>query len=217
MSTLFRWSQHRAIGNSPASKATILVPLVGYLILFNESVVEWVNLGLLFEGQNNDPAKVGWRLLVLYFGLIAVALGTVLYGMFAPKSQVRYPDAHEYARGVTQFHATPEALHGLLTTLANMLAKCERAPISAIAAAKVELKEINTEEVQAWWNLASPEARSAKSATTLLAVYNLEDYRFPALRLLVALFYLLGFGLLAIPSIFVFVRVCSVTMDTVFA
>jgi hypothetical protein len=38
------WSDLRGISNSYAAKSTILIPLVGYWIIFNENVAKWLNL-----------------------------------------------------------------------------------------------------------------------------------------------------------------------------
>ena len=38
------WSTLRGIGNSSAAKATILMPLIGYLFLFNGHFVNWLEI-----------------------------------------------------------------------------------------------------------------------------------------------------------------------------
>ena len=35
------WDKLRSVSNSTAAKATILVPVIGYLIIFNEKIVEF--------------------------------------------------------------------------------------------------------------------------------------------------------------------------------
>lgn len=38
------WTTLREVGNLSAVKATVLIPLIGYLILFNQNVVEYLRL-----------------------------------------------------------------------------------------------------------------------------------------------------------------------------
>jgi hypothetical protein len=38
------WTDLRGISNSNAAKSTILIPLIGYWIIFNESVLSWLQL-----------------------------------------------------------------------------------------------------------------------------------------------------------------------------
>jgi hypothetical protein len=47
------WSAVSTLSNSFAARATILIPLVGYLILFNEKMADYLNLiGVLNSGDH---------------------------------------------------------------------------------------------------------------------------------------------------------------------
>jgi len=66
----------------PAVKLTIAIPLVGYSIIFNESLLHYLDLSRELFGQPHtsgaSAAHVSWRLLVLYFGLCFIAAGAAL-------------------------------------------------------------------------------------------------------------------------------------------
>jgi hypothetical protein len=55
------WVRLRFVSNSTAAKATILVPLIGYLILFNEKVVEFLNLAK--DIGSHGGAEASYRLI----------------------------------------------------------------------------------------------------------------------------------------------------------
>jgi hypothetical protein len=70
------WRHLRATGNSASVKVTTLMPLIGYLIVFNSHVVDVISLSrhlLGFEQQHG----LSTYLLSLYFGLCLVAVASM--------------------------------------------------------------------------------------------------------------------------------------------
>lgn len=51
------WSKLRGIGNSPAARATIIMPILGYLIL-NETVLHYADIAVPFRSWGDDAP---WR------------------------------------------------------------------------------------------------------------------------------------------------------------
>jgi hypothetical protein len=89
------WSTLREIGNSSVVKMTIFIPLAGYLIIFNERVVELLTLSRELVGL--PPAQeLPTRLLLIYFGLCLVAFGSTIYNWRCPPIVKRYSSAAEY-------------------------------------------------------------------------------------------------------------------------
>ena len=93
-----RWSKLRSIGNSQAAKLTILIPLVGYMIIFNETIASYLQLsnelvGLSVEGSGSTASP---RLLLIYFGLCWVALGSAIYAWRCPGFIKRYRSAESF-------------------------------------------------------------------------------------------------------------------------
>jgi hypothetical protein len=92
------WSDLRGISNSYAAKSTILIPLIAYWAIFNESVVKWLNLAREFVGA---PVVDGIspRILWLYVALCVIALGTLIYGRRCPPEVKKYGDYRAYVNG----------------------------------------------------------------------------------------------------------------------
>jgi hypothetical protein len=105
----FGWTKLREIGNSPAVKLTIAIPLVGYLILFNESVLHYLDLSRELFGQprtaGESGAHVSWRLLVLYFGLCFIAVGAALYAWHCPDEIKSYRLPSDYLSALSTIGA----------------------------------------------------------------------------------------------------------------
>jgi hypothetical protein len=82
-STIFykvRWNSLRGIGNSPVARASIAVPILGYLILFHRDLIDYLKM----HAQFCDGCTVSWRLHFLYFGSCFFALGALVYGFYCP-------------------------------------------------------------------------------------------------------------------------------------
>jgi hypothetical protein len=95
------WAKLREIGNSPVVKLTIAIPLVGYLIIFNEDLLHYLDLSRELFGHHvktagSEEAHVSWRLLLLYFGLSFIAVAAGLYAWFCPNEIKSYRLAGDY-------------------------------------------------------------------------------------------------------------------------
>lgn len=203
------WSMLRGIGNSGAAKATILMPLVGYLFLFNGHFVNWLALhpavGIATEAAQ---ATLGWRLLCLYYGLTLVAVATVVYALRCPYVCKRYADAVEYARDARSIHSSETAFLGLIGELRSVKESPSTAPESVRAAVRGELTLIGTpaQDAQAWHSLQASE-RPSRVLRLLTAKYNVMDYSRRFARRTVAALYAFGLLLLAVPSANLFIAV----------
>lgn len=203
------WSTLRGIGNSGAAKATILMPLIGYLFLFNGHFVNWLALHPAVGVTNEaTQAALGWRLLCLYYGLTLVGVATVVYALRCPYVCKRYADAVEYARDARAIHSSGSAFLGLIGELRNVKDSSKAAPESVLATVRGELTLIGAQapDEQAWDSLAAAE-RSSRVLRLLTAKYNVMDYSHRFGRRTVAALYALGLLLLAVPSANLFYEV----------
>ncbi len=93
------WSAVNTLSNSFAARSTILIPLIGYLILFNEKMADYLNLiGVLNAGDNHYGVSV--RLLSLYMGLCFVAVAVMVYSLRCPREIKGYSTAPDYIASV---------------------------------------------------------------------------------------------------------------------
>jgi hypothetical protein len=212
------WSTLRGIGNSAAAKATILIPLVGYLFLFNSHFVEWLQVHAAVS-QAPPPeaaeAGLGWRLMCLYYGLMLVAIATVLYALTCPKVCKRYADSVEYARDVLEIHSSDDAFVGLVGELNRVLAETNRLSQHAREAASGEIRLLGSGGASAAFAALPQNERPSRVLRLLAAKYNLVDYTRPVARVLIAALYGVGLTLLAIPSANLFYRVTQSAIQLV--
>jgi hypothetical protein len=196
------WTDLRSIGNSTAARLTILIPLVGYLIIFNESLLQYVELSRnLFghEERSTSGAYVSPRLLCIYFGLCLIAAGSVLFGWFCPQEVKKYGSSAELVGGDGK-----DMSFGELVSIANLLRGtrwfskdfdnfCEAFNARHLIKGLDDHRE-NNKEVE---------------ALGLDNYFQFLNFRNPAIRAATAAFYGAGFLVLSVPSIEVFARVTS--------
>ncbi len=91
------WTSLRGVSNSTAAKATVLIPLIRYLVLFNGNVVQYLNIVRELGGR--DDVAVSSRLILIYLGLVNVALGVIIYSWLCPSEVKHYGSAAAYVQG----------------------------------------------------------------------------------------------------------------------
>src|SRR5271155_4010656 len=97
------WADLRGIGNSNAVRASIIVPVIGYLIILNSTVADYLKPhGIEWTHQ---PATVWDRLWSLklylaYFGLMFLGVGAAIYQWKCPSFVKKYGDWADYVAGV---------------------------------------------------------------------------------------------------------------------
>jgi hypothetical protein len=100
-----KWSTLRTIAQSRAAEITILVPIIGFFIVFNQNFIELVRLTPTFaESLAGRASQVGsaanaevtqvtlGRLYFLYFGLSFVGFASLLFRMGCPDIVKRHSD-----------------------------------------------------------------------------------------------------------------------------
>jgi hypothetical protein len=178
------WTDLRGISNSSAAKSTIFIPLLGYWIVFNESVARW--LTLIHPLADSGP-HVSYRLLWTYIGLTFIALGTFLYAIFCPPEVKKYRDYQDYING--------DGNAMTRSTIDTMLDHLEAQGYS-------ELRDGVTRV-----------AREDGDADVMDVYFHYSNEGSPAARLAVTLLYYAGFGILAALSVQIFLRVLVLTFS----
>lgn len=194
--SMLMWSRLRGVGKSSAAKITVLLPLIGYLIIFNKNVVEFLHLASGFAGATDAQFDVSPQLMLVYLGTCAIAVGQVIYSIFAPGEVKAYGHETPYvldAIGVTkdfEYEKLEDALRAspYKSEYIRMRDRYERTPGPPI-----------TDEQKAHINNG-----------VLHLYFRLLNNRYWAARWLTGGLYLLGFTLLAIPSAGVFLRVVKI-------
>lgn len=190
------WTQIRGIGNSPAIRMTVAVPVLGYLILFNETLRSRLNLWHDVFGANLGPA-LPWRLVCLYFGLTAVAIGSLIYQWRCPQIIKRYDGPLDYigaveARGSDQMR----------TWIRERVMIDPRGKMLIDEAEDTRRRRLQEQDPK-----DHPPLHTDFWRTVLSIDYVTQDQSRPTSRAFAIALYYPGFGLIAIPSIDVLVRV----------
>jgi hypothetical protein len=97
-----RWNELREIGNSRIAKSSAAIPIVGYMLIFNDEVVRYLRIHTDF--CQGTACGATWRLSYFYFGCCFIALGSALYAIFCPSLIKKYKNA------LTFFEAEKEYL-----------------------------------------------------------------------------------------------------------
>lgn len=188
MITAPTWSALRAIGNSPAAKASILIPFLGYLILFNKWLVDALAYRCI-----DYPCKeqvLFPNLYYLYFGLTIFGLGSFLYQVRCDSRIKQFSNIDHYVLSVRDITTNVELERHQLE--ADQLEGDLEATSDFLAA-----------------QLADPNLNSSIKLDILMRHYRALDKSKPLSRLAIFIAYLLGFGLLTVPSITTLVEVTT--------
>jgi hypothetical protein len=184
-----RWSVLRRLGNSTVAKATIAVPLIGYLLLFNGEIVKFLSLHTDFCRPANCGPSL--RLLLLYLGCCSIAIGAALYGMKCPALIKKYDSAAAFFEAEKAYFCQPRNRDYLL-----------------------KLIELGTEAEPLNQNASnfnySGERRDVDPnslADPMGELYRLLNVSHPRIRLVALISYCLGILILLVPTVMTFIQV----------
>lgn len=97
------WSALSGVGNSPMARLTILMPVIGYLIVFNSNISGWLK-PLLPLRKNLQPDIWDYlydkNLVFLYFGLLVFGIGVTIFTAMAPAPIRKFPHVEDYIRSM---------------------------------------------------------------------------------------------------------------------
>ena len=196
------WVRLRFVSNSTAAKSTILVPVIGYLIIFNEKVVEFLHLARSVEAHGG--AEVSYRLILIYLGLCAISLGVVVYGWFCPNEVKHHGSASAYVRG-----DGPSLRGFVINDIGRLLETSAQRPRLQI------ISDALQDKVRRQMPITVDEFERYRIEMLHLHFEYLNESH-PVARAICFWSYVVGFGLLAIPSAIVFKRVIGILFGIMF-
>jgi len=99
---LTRWSFIRIIGSQKIVQFTILVPLIGYYIIFSQQFCEFTNtIGDIDLGLKCSEYP-STKTFIIYFGFTFIAVAQLLYAIFCPALIKTYGDKYDYINKESQ-------------------------------------------------------------------------------------------------------------------
>ncbi len=121
--TAISWSALSSIGNSRIAQLTIIMPFVGYLIVFNSTLSGYFST-ILPGAFVQEPGDI-WSFLYsrnlyfLYFGLLIFGGGVALFNVVAPPQIRRFPAVENYIAAMEAIK-TPNLIVGSFESITTM-------------------------------------------------------------------------------------------------
>lgn len=188
------WSSLRTLSNNGVTKATILIPLIGYWIIFNDWIARQAVLVL------DAPDGNSYRLYASYFGLCFVAIGSFLYQWKCPTEINQFIDAPEFVRQRCESAGRTEELR-----VQSAVRSGDQ--VSQAAAANISANDKMVMSISPSSGEALQEHRLDLRRDWFLHYFELRDRQSPSIRQLIRWLYAVGLSVLGLQSIDVFLRV----------
>lgn len=189
---LSRWDQLRKLGASPLVRSSLAFAAAGYLLLWNAKFQDF--LTIKFDGHLSL-----WRVWMIYYGGISLAIATGLYSSFCPRTIKDHGSAFELAHSECEYLATMglgiqyladvKQLESDRTPAERLLFPPGRPADNFINQARENHKE------------------SSAIAAFIVYAWRIHNIRHPYLRPWILGFYGAGFLLLGIPAAVTFAQV----------
>jgi hypothetical protein len=87
-----RWSNLRELGQSNFVRSSVLMPVFGYLLIFNDQIHQYLKVRFDDVWPFSHVHSM-WRIWMLYFGTIFLAAGSMLFAWRCPREIKQYPSS----------------------------------------------------------------------------------------------------------------------------
>lgn len=213
----YRWSDYVGLFDGWMAKTAMAVPIVGYLILFNDSVSEHLSFNRLARenvaGFGLSPIS---RLQIIYFALVFLGLANILYRVKRPFVFKVGTNQSTYVDNALR-HFTPSAyidIHGAIRheghfTLHGKYYDAEYAAFLEEALGREENDPRG--ESTGDWTAAKNKYESLLRSMLIENFFRNDIKRRYSLTACIFLA-LVGYGLLLVPSADLFLKVLAVTL-----
>jgi hypothetical protein len=188
----YRWDALRKLGNQRLVQLTVLVPIVGYLILLNKKMAGYY--ALYFDAE---PAGISYRLYCLYFGFSVLGVASLVFSWFCPRLVKEYGSAAAFVAAEERI-TSPRRLSEMLEALLASRRSLPQVPMTDPKEA--EWKTHDYEEYLHELAEVNPQLLMTEFFVPLKDTM-------PRARFTVFALYGIGFAILAVPTVEVFVRV----------
>lgn len=193
------WDRLRGFGSSRLVQATIVMPILGYVILFNDELAAYFRLLVDSESAPDIP----WRLYFLYFGFCFLSAGTILFAYKCPNAVKHHGNAYT-------FIANEERImhEGRLTGMREKLLRnfydrflCDCGYNYIVAADfSTETSDEKLQNVHRNMRSVAKEFDSLEPDKVMLEWFEVMEETYPKWRRATFLSYVIGVALLAIPT-----------------
>lgn len=146
------WSSLRTLGQSPLMKLTILAPFLGWIVLFNDQVIQFLSVSPEVidnwltgkeVSQNAKPFTVG-RLIYAYMGLSILGLAAGAFSLMCPE---------EIKRSASRREFRAEGQNSTATQAMILLQQAAESHLFAVTSRRVRTKFAYPKELIFHWNM----------------------------------------------------------------
>ncbi len=204
-----RWSRLRTLGNSGAVRMSIFIPVIGYMVLFNENLLHYIDLSKSIFGNQSENmgniAHVSWRLIFIYFGLCFLAIGSILYQSFCPLTIKRFANNTEFIASTLRNmgNMIPEGIEALLREQMGSRDHLQNLQ-NTLETRRIRANEVEKQHVLGLYQ-----------RDLLSLFFSFLDQQRPIVRAVTAAAYAIGFTILSIPTLDVFSRVIMIAYSRI--
>jgi len=203
------WENIRTIGRSKIMTLTIFIPVIGYMIIFNEQLIHLFELSEnLFSSikvtNSTDEDVVSedskTRLFYFYFGFTFLGLGSLLFQIFCPNLIKEHGSDREFIKEELSL-MTIKRVNLILDFLNNKVPEKSDELVQLQNDISFSTSGISNDDMD----------KRYKSATInlMLMQWQYENWSSKNARRFINFFYGIGFLVLAIPSIEMFYKVAK--------
>ena len=198
-----RWNHLSSLGNSGLVKASVLMPAVGYILLLNDNVHQY--LTIKYDGWLLHYLPSIWRVWLLFYGTFLLSIGSILFSTFCPIEIKEYRSALQMADAEREHVARQyltEQVRKNLKSLYDGLSKWELSLLPMKISFTHPTLGAKTSDL---------------GSTMLIYTWNLQANRWPLLRIIVLLLFWSGLTLLAVPATITLVQVTLLPVRHLFS
>lgn len=216
------WRTLKTIGGSRTVALAGFFPFVGYLILANQDLSQLLTLVTdHVHGTVNVEATTD-RLRQMYFGMLSLSVGVLLYRVFCPLEISQFGDRYDYIEKELPI-ATPIRVDAIQRAMQNLdfwqtllldsaLAK-DIEEASKLKIESAEIADLTFPVHEQGKGQKSPKAFQADSGLPILQLLNtnfdMQNSSMGAVRIIASIAFVYGYAKLAWPSLVVAVKLIS--------
>jgi hypothetical protein len=191
------WEALRPIGRSRAARMTMVMPIIGFLIIFNKELEKafYLSEKLIGIPQEQSMSLTAYNLYFLYFGLLLFSLSNVAFATKCPRLIKQFEGEHNYCNRELEIISRrrfDDMVHLLSTIYAYQPKRTVQEPSDA--AARVAGAD-NRNNREFWLR-----SNSDLIMETLQTYYDKHNRQGSVWRAAVSLGYLISFAIMAIPT-----------------
>lgn len=196
LSIIPKWSTLKIFGQSPLSRLLFLMPVIGYLLIFSETINSYLALSAKMLNITADHATTLGilNLYFLFFGLLLFSIASLTFSLCCPEIIKTFVNRYEFREREFEY-MTESHLEKIITVSDNTESRFART--NSNTGPVQRLSDRQNQGNQAHWRTSN----SVLIIDTLNAFFDRQDQKRPALRLIISVAFAVSFVLIAIPNI----------------